>query len=319
MMRRYSIVFVMLAAAAAFGAVSAPLPALAQSAVEGRVDRLESEMRAVQRKVFPGGSGQYVQPDNAPADTQSIPPGSPASSPVADLTARIDSLEGQLRQLTGQVETNVHRLDLIEGRIKTLETGAAAGATPAPAYTPGAIDKPLADGPALDRPALKRPGTPKTESAVAQPVDPARTIRVAAVEKPDTGDAAEDIYLYGYRLWTAKLYPEAETQLKTVTARYATHKRASYAQNLLGRSYFDDGKPSLASLAFYDSYKKWPDGDRAPESLYYLAQSLVKLDKPAAQVCKVYTELMRSYGAKVDADARMKAGVAKGKTASGCS
>jgi len=45
----------------------------------------------------------------------------------------------------------------------------------------------------------------------------------------------------------------------------------------------------------------------------------VKLDKPAAQVCKVYTELQRSYGAKVEADARMKAGVAKGRAASNCS
>ena len=112
---------------------------------------------------------------------------------------------------------------------------------------------------------------------------------------------------------------QAETQFKTVVSKYPKHKRASYAQNLLGRSYLDDDKPSLASLAFYDSYKNWPDGDRAPESLFYLAQALVKLDKPAAQVCKVYTELQRTYGAKVDADARMKAGVAKGRAASNCS
>ena len=33
----------------------------------------------------------------------------------------------------------------------------------------------------------------------------------------------------------------------------------------LGRAYLDDGKPSLASIAFYDNYKKYPDGERAPE------------------------------------------------------
>ena len=149
--------------------------------------------------------------------------------------------------------------------------------------------------------------------------DPARPAKVAAIERPATGDVAEDTYLYGYRLWSAKLYPEAEAQFTAVTSKFPTHKRASYAQNLLGRSYLDEGKPSLASLAFYDNYKKWPDGDRAPESLYYLAQALVKLDKPAAQICKVYSELARSYGAKVEADPKMKAGIAKGRADSQCS
>ena len=54
-------------------------------------------------------------------------------------------------------------------------------------------------------------------------------------------------------------------------------KRASYAQNLIGRSYLDDGKPGLAADAFYTSYKKFPHGDRAPDSLYYLGQSLMRL------------------------------------------
>ena len=94
------------------GAALSTTPAQAQSggraAVEGRVDRLEGEMRAVQRKVFPGGSGQYVQPDNQPNDPQSILPGSP-TSPVADLTTRVDSLETQLRGMTAQIETNEHR------------------------------------------------------------------------------------------------------------------------------------------------------------------------------------------------------------------
>ena len=313
-------------------------PAVAQSsarsgAIEGRVDRLEGEMRAVQRKVFPGGSGQYVQPDNQPTTPENILPNA-TTSPVADLTTRVDSLETQLRSMVGQIEANQHKLQGLESRLKALEANAAAAPSPvvSQADTPGVIERPTPARPAVDKPIAKPVPTPvkpvpvsaidkptATKSAVAKPAtDPARGARLAAVDRPETGDVAEDTYLYGYRLWTAKLYPEAEVELKTVATKYATHKRASYAQNLLGRSYLDDGKPSLASLAFYDSYKNWPDGDRAPESLYYLAQSLVKLDKPAAQVCKVYTELTRTYGAKVDADPKMKAGVAKGKAASGC-
>lgn len=311
----------------------APAAAHAQSAVEGRVERLEGEMRAVQRKVFPGGGGQYVQPDNTAVPTQDILPGTPASSPVADLTARVDSLEGQLRTLTGQVETDQHRLQLLEGRIKTIETNAAVGASVPPppddavpsgagdANTRSGDETPLSASPRKPASRPHDPATtpPATRPATAKPAaDPGRAAKVAAIERPETGDAIEDTYLYGYRLWTAKFYPEAEAQFLTVTTRNPTHKRASYAQNLLGRSYLDDGKPSLASLAFLDSYKKWPDGDRAPESLLYLAQALVTLDKPAAQVCKVYTELQRSYAAKVDADVKMKAAVAKGRAASAC-
>ena len=118
--------------------------------------------------------------------------------------------------------------------------------------------------------------------------------RCGAVAKPNSGDAAEDGYLYGYRLWQAKLYPEAETALKEVVAKYPSHKRWSFAQNLLGRSYLDEGKPSLASIAFYDNYKKAPEGERAPDSLFYLAQALVKLGKPA-DACKVWGELTESY------------------------
>ena len=130
-----------------------------------------------------------------------------------------------------------------------------------------------------------------------------------------TDDAGEDAYIYGFRMWQAKLYPEAEAQLKSVVATYPRHKRASYAQNMLGRAYLDDGKPSLASIAFYDNYKKMPDGDRAPDSLYYLGQALVKLGKPA-DACKVYGELSDVYAAKIGDE--MKANIARGRTEAKC-
>lgn len=330
-MRRFPVITVLLAATTLGSS-----PAVAQTNVEGRVGRLESEMRAVQRKVFPGGNA-YVEPDNAPVQPKTVIPGTPAASPVADLTARVDSLEFQLRQMTGQIETDQHRLDLVEGRLKTIEADAAARAAP-PQPAPGAFGS-SADQPAVEpdrtipaRAAGERGSPPRfaaTDSTAptmenslkgaAAATNTDRGAQLAAIERPESGDAAEDTYLFGYRLWAAKLYPEAEAQFKTVVTKYPKHKRASYAQNLLGRSYLEDGKPSLASLAFYDSYKNWPDGDRAPESLYYLAQALVKLGKPAAQVCKVYTELERTYGPKVDADPKMKAGVTKGRAASNCS
>lgn len=312
-----------------------PLPAYAQSSIEGRVGRLEGEMRAVQRKVFPGGSGQYVQPQITPPAPDSDVPGTPAGNPITDLNGRVSALESQLSGLTGDIETTQHRVKLLEdsfndykrttdARLKAIEDRAASAGNGAPAPngaaavdTTDTTDSPAASASSMPatRPATKPATGLKVPSAVMTVKDPARAAKVAAIEKTKSDDPGEDAYLYGYRLWQAKLYPEAEAQFKSVVATYPKHKRASYAQNLLGRSYLDDDKPSLASIAFYDNYKKMPDGDRAPESLYYLSQALVKLGKPG-DACKVYGELSDVYGAKISD--KMKADIARGRSAAKC-
>lgn len=142
-----------------------------------------------------------------------------------------------------------------------------------------------------------------------------RTARVAAVRMPNTGDAPEDAYIYGYSLWEAKLYPEAQVKLKEMVEKFPTHRRASYAQNLLGRAYYDEGKPALASVAFYDNYRKMPRGERAAESLYWLGMALTRLKKPI-DACKVYAEFGDVFGATASAD--LKARVAAGKMDANC-
>ncbi len=282
--------------------------------VEGRVGKLESEMRAVQRKVFPGGAGQMLQPEvRAPQAEQGPGPGSPATSAIIDVTQRVTSLEQQMTSLTEQIEQNQNRVRQLQdafdsyrrtndARLKALEAG------PAPIATGGPIepDDPSNGGPS--RPASRPDAGAKPGTATPAPTK-------ISVEKPSTGDPAEDEYMYGYRLWAAKQYPQAEAQLKKVVADYPKSKRASYAQNLLGRSYLDEGKPSLASMAFYDNYKKMPDGERAPDSLLYLGQALTKLNKPA-DACKVYDELNDVYGAKMAT--AMKGQVAAGRSAAKC-
>ena len=136
------------------------------------------------------------------------------------------------------------------------------------------------------------------------------------MEIPATGDAVEDAYTYGFRLWAAKLYPEAQVKLKEFSAKYPKHKRASFAQNLLGRAYLDEGKPALASVAFYDNYTKNPKGERASESLYYLGVALTRLKK-LPDACKVFDEFRDVYGASAPAD--LKARVAKARTEASCS
>ncbi|WP_338419529.1 tetratricopeptide repeat protein [Sphingomonas suaedae] len=293
---------------AAMAAVA--LPVAAQSSrdgIEGRVDRLEREMRAVQRKVFPGGAGQTVEPQITAPQQGPGAPGIPASGVVTDLTARVNALESQLSGLTGQIEQSQYRIRQLEdafnaykrstdARLKALEdTASSVGGAETSAPVPGT--RPATGGPTTSTPT--RPTTP-----------------VAGVERPSTDDPAEDGYIYGFRLWSAKQYDKAIAELRTVVQKHPKHRRASYAQNLLGRALLDQGKPALAATAFFENYQKMPNGERAADSLYYLAQALVKMKKPASEVCKVYDELTQVYGDRISE--AMKMDVATGRSASKC-
>jgi len=303
---------------AATALLALPTVAGAQNNVEGRVGRLESEMRAVQRKVFPGGNGQLLQPEVTAPVVPTEVPGSPSSSVVIDLSARVTALEQQMASLTGQGEQNGYQLRQLREEFEAYRraTDARLVAQPAtgPASAPamGGDDEPA---PIAATPPSKPLAGTRPTPAAKPAVEPDRAARVAAVAKPTGGEPVEDAYLYGYRLWEAKLYPEAQAQLKKTVTDFPKSRRASFAQNLLGRAYLDDGKPSLASMAFYENYKKMPDGERAPDSLLYLGQALVKLDKPA-DACKVYDELSDVYAGKLSAT--MLADIKRGRATAKC-
>jgi TolA-binding protein len=265
---------------------SVATPAAAQRAEspEKRIERLEQQLRAVQRKVFPGGA--QVAPEIEPQAATGIEAGVPASSAVADLTARVDSLEAQLRELTGQVEQNSNRArqmenaiaqlrDSIGGRLDALERSGAPAAEPA-------------------RPAVSSPQLPRPSAAVTENDDP--PARPAA--SSSGGGDAEAAYNAGFRLWESKRYVDAQQALEAVAKRYPSSKWASWASNLAGRAYLDAGKPATAAKAFLANYQGNPRGERAADSLYFLGQALVALDKPA-DACKAYDELQDVYGASM--------------------
>src|SRR5688572_8438313 len=160
---------------------SVAVPAAAQrgESTERRIERLEQELRAVQRRVFPGGA--QVAPEIEPQQAPGGQAGVPASSAVADLTARVDSLEAQLRELTGQVEQNGNRLRQLEegltrfrdsagARLDVLERGSAPDAEPArPSSSSSQQPRPAAaaedDEPEAPRPAVSASADGAAEEA----------------------------------------------------------------------------------------------------------------------------------------------------------
>ena len=269
------------AAIALVAPAAVPLHAQTSGETEIRLRKVEAEVAALQRAVFPGSGGKFF-PQLQSGQSATVQPGSPASSTSSDMLVRMDALEGQVARLTGQVEEDRHRIEKLEARLTVIEapnkvqtvtdasTTAPASSTDSNLAAMGAAPKPVL---VVPKPAPKPAIKPATSSDAAAK----RVAAVRAVVKPSTRDAGDDEYSYGFRLWEAKFYPESEQQLKMFLQKYPKHARTSYARNLLGRDYLDDGNAHEAAGWFLQNYKLEPKGDRAPDSLLMLAEAMRQL------------------------------------------
>ena len=308
-----------LLAAAAIAAVSAP--GFAQdTADEARLRKIEAEVRALQRKVFPGGDGKMFEPQIAAGSPQGaaiqptmgvIPP---ATTPVTDILVRLDALEAQLQALTARSEEQANTLAQLELRLAALEGGtapiaaapvgtpaaarrAATTTTPPPAMTASASAAvaPRPAAPAATRPATATPApAPAPTSTLASAPSAERLAAVQAIAKPQTADPGDDEYSYGFRLWSAQLYPEARQQLTKFVEQYPNHARISFGRNLLGRAFLDDKMPKEAATWFLKNYQADKNGDRAPDSLLYLGASMIAM-KDTKRACIALAEFAETY------------------------
>ena len=288
-----------------------PASALAQRqppSPEQRIERLERQVNEMQRQVFPKGR---------PADTAGFSDEPAASqSSVLTLSQRLDSVERQMTDLLRQSEENGNRLQQMaadlakvradqDQRISALEQRVSEAATVAPVQAPSTepAAKPTPSKPTTTKP-TKPNGTSKGETASIGGPSPATPSAAPAT------DAGEDAYSEGFHQWEAGNYDQAITSLRAFTAAYPKHKRVSYANNLIGRSLLSKGNARAAAEAFLANYRGNPGGDRAPDSLLGLGQSLMALGQ-AGQACKAYQELDAVYGAKIRPDLKKQEADAK--------
>ena len=270
-------------------------PSIAQSSNdEVRLRKLEAEVRALQRKVFPGGDGRFFEPEiTGQPTTPRTTVTTPSTTAVTDILARMDALESQVQMLTAQSEENANTMRALENRVRLLEGGGAApanGGFTTPATVPSTGTRPATTTPAAAT--TTRPASPP---AATRPT-PERLAAVQAITKPQTGDAGDDEYSYGFRLWDAGFYPEAQQQLTLFVEKYPTHSRVSYGRNLLGRAYLDDGKAREAAPWFLKNYQTDKGGARAGDSLLYLADAMIVL-KDTNRACIALAEFGETYPA----------------------
>lgn len=268
---------------AVFAVTAVSIPAAAQGTEEARIRKIESEVRALQRTVFPGGAGRFFEPEISTTTTGPSTTVANSTTAVTDILARLDALETQLQGLTAQTEQNTNSVSLLTGRIAALE---AAGAGPVPFDI------------SVPAPAVNSPAVTAVAAAPAVAAGPTAS-RLAAVQeiaKPQTDDAGDDEYSYGYRLWSAGFYPEAQQQLTLFVEKYPNHSRLTFGRNLLGRAYLDGGKPKEAAPWFLRNYQADKQAARAPDSLLYLAETMI-IQNDTNRACIALAEFGETYAA----------------------
>jgi len=260
------------------------MPALAQryEPVDRRVDRLESEMRAVQRVVFPNGRSQFVAPEMGQR-VQAQPDPVLTGDALANLVARVDALESQLRTLTGQVEDQGNRTRQLEDQMARLRLDLQ-----------GRIDRLEQPGTSEPAPPSRASSRPSRTSNAEPPAEPPEEEAAAPAPPPRQADAAEEAYNGGYRLWNNRQFGEAQQALEAAATRYPDSRWTSWMRNLQGRAYLDDNKPATAARVFLANYQDNPRGERAADSLYFLGQALTRLNR-RSEACRVYGELEQVY------------------------
>lgn len=275
------------------GATSAP--ALAQDGnAEARLRKIEAEVRALQRSVFPGSNGRFFEPEISGAQPAQPTVAPPSTTAVTDILARLDALESQIQSLTSQTERNTNSLSELETRLAALEVTRTAPA-PTPAATGGQSAaqgnlSAMTGGASTPRP------TPPPPPPAATGPSAERLAAVQEITKPQSGDEGEDEYNYGFRLWDAGFYPEAQQQLSLYVEKYPGHRLISYGRNLLGRAYLDDGKPAEAAPWFLRNYQTDKQAPRAPDSLLFLADSMIAAND-TSRACIALAEFADTYPA----------------------
>lgn len=288
--------------------VMAPLPltlqpAMAQpvpASLEPRIKKLESEMRAVQRKVFPGSNSRFFEPEIiAPETAPAAPEGIPASNPLTDLSQRVGEMERQLSTLTGQVEANEYklrqlqaafeklrgdhefRLNALEGNPMPPTAEAATGSvTPVPSPAPPGIT-PVTPAPIT--------ATPAPEPAPAPP-PPAATKAATAAEA----------WQAAYSQVISKRWEAAERAMTAYLVDWPRSTRIPQAQYWLGRSFAERNMHAQAADAYLKVYNNHPRSERAPDALLGLANALIGIKNPQ-QACRVLGELNSVYGTQLSA------------------
>ena len=254
-----------------------------------------------------------------------------AAQDASELIVRLNRIEGQMRQLSGQVEQLGHENRTLKEQLRKFSEDVEfrfqeqKGAKPAPAAPPAAA-KPerqrRSDAfDADESPAA--PGAPKPMAAAkpggdgiaailegergGREAQPALDTKGVAGINPDYGRGARAAapastastggkgrFETAYAAYSAKRYGEAESGFRDFLRESPKDRQAADAAYWLGETYLRQNKPKEAAQQFLKVTQEHGKSGRAPDAMLKLGVSLQSLGA-RDQACATFAELGRKY------------------------
>jgi tol-pal system protein YbgF len=237
-----------------------------QKALVTRIERLERDLRELQREYY----------SQTPAEAQES--AAAAQSEIARLTQRVTALEESLRTLTGQVES-------LSYTVQQLQRGQAGGASGS--SISGGLASPETQGIRASMPPSDASrDAADTQSAGAQVFAPTSTSAASAPQPGTLGtlrvppgtslpgdekaqlDAAMNVLYRGD-------YAGGAQALQSFVEQNPKSPYVSEAQYWLGEANYTQKAYREAATAYLTVVTKYPKSDKAPQSMVKLGMSLI--------------------------------------------
>jgi tol-pal system protein YbgF len=319
------------------GALALSLSAGAARADE--VDDLRAEVEELRQQVL------YLQ-NQVP--TSGYSSGGGGGNLAAQQEVRMQQVQQQITQLTGQIERVELKLNDVaaqlerlqkdtEYRLGVLEGSAPMGATgntglgaaqpgASPSQEPHVTAEPTPPNTHVTPEAPPQPGvlgTLTSEQAANLPQAPAGAAEDAANRAAQQtalpggglqGNTPREQYEYATNLIQRGDYANAEVALKSFISQHPSDELAGNAQYWLGETYYVRNDFKTAAVAFAEGYQKYPDSQKAPDNLLKLGMALGQQGQKE-NACVALRQLEKRYP---DASASIKDRATRAKQRYGC-
>ncbi|PZP55350.1 MAG: tol-pal system protein YbgF [Micavibrio aeruginosavorus] len=233
------------------------------------------------------------------------PSGAPSSNSYqANLEVRLSDLENQMRTMRGQLEEKDFQINQLktqlEKSLSDIEMRLGNGGVPtsgAGVVSPPSNNGSLQTNDYTDAPPQPNadPNAPATNSPTTQNLGSINQAPNGVPIAPSSGDAASQ-----YESAFAKLksgdYATAQVEFDQFLKKNPSHQLAANATYWYGETFYAQQKYSESTRIFAESYKKYPKGPKAADSLLKLGMSLGGAGK-TKEACVALKQLKKQYPA----------------------
>ncbi len=210
---------------------------------------------------------------------------------------RLQQLEKEVRNLTGQIEEQNYKIKLLEEelakatgdmdvRLKDFEHGAV------PSISSPPVDEP----PMMDEMDAGR--VSEDESFSYTPPEDNRTLgtisRSAETGAVTTTDPPARAYEYAYSFVKEREFDRAEQEFSKFINTYPDHPLVSNAKYWYGETFYVRGSYDKAARIFAEGYQKYPNGPKASSNLLKLGMALTGMGK-TDDACIAFKQLKKDY------------------------